>query len=148
MLRFRKTKRALWVQATLTRRLPWNPRGSWLMLMAILFCMMLRASSLMARRSLDMNRGAAMIAHRAIWVRDCSMLRPKSPTISCYGGTMTQLNNQRKQKVNKNTKQLFKLTMSGSFHLPGPAAGPRMSWLSKNQSMIFRTLAQESWMSP
>lgn len=40
--------------------------GSWLMLMAILFCRMLRAPLLMVRRSLDMKRGAAIMAHRAI----------------------------------------------------------------------------------
>lgn len=67
------------------RRRPWNPRGSWLMLMAILFCRILRASLLMVRRSLDMNRGAAIMAHRAICVRDWSVLRPKSPAISCEG---------------------------------------------------------------
>lgn len=47
-----------------------------------LFCRMALAPLSRLRRSLDMIRGAAMMAHRAIWVRDWSRLRPKFPMIS------------------------------------------------------------------
>lgn len=60
------TARSVKKFVTFTMRLPWTPIGSWLMLMAILFCRMRRAPLLMVRRSLDMKSGAAIIAHRAI----------------------------------------------------------------------------------
>jgi len=71
---------------TCSSRLPCMPRGSWLMAMAALFCRMARASLLKVRRSLDMMRGAAMMAHSAIWARASSTLRPKFPMMS-YGDT-------------------------------------------------------------
>lgn len=67
---------------TFIRRLPWMPNGSWLMAMAALFCSIARAPLFRVRRSLDMKRGAAIIAHNAIWERDWSMLRPKFPITS------------------------------------------------------------------
>ena len=70
-------------ESTFSRRFPWIPKASWLMSMRTLFCRMARASFLRVRRSLDMKSGAAMIAQRAIWERDCSRLRPKFP-ISNY----------------------------------------------------------------
>ena len=67
---------------TCSRRLPWIPMRSWLIAMAILFCRMAFALSSKFRRSLDMIRGAAIIAHRAIWERAWSTLRPKLPMMS------------------------------------------------------------------
>lgn len=67
---------------TCNSRLPWIPMGSWLMAMATLFCRMALALLSRFRRSFDMMRGAAIIAHRAIWERACSTLRPKFPMMS------------------------------------------------------------------
>lgn len=39
------------------------------------------------------------------------------------------------------------LTMSGSFHLPGPEAGCRISWLSPYHSMMWKRLSQVSSIS-
>lgn len=70
---------------TLVMRYPCLPSASWLMAITSLFCSSHLASGLMRRRSLDMKRGAAMMAHIAICVTAWSRLSPKFPITSCDG---------------------------------------------------------------
>lgn len=125
---------------TFTMRLPWMPMGSWLMLMAILFCRMVRAPLLMVRRSLDMNKGAAIMAHSAIWERDWSMLRPKSPTTSCGGqkphnqGRRNETLISRASKHQQKKKGCWSVFLHSSewvlVWLEGPKTSPMNVWIT------------------
>ena len=70
----------------------------------------------MFRRSVDMIKGAAMMAHKAIWALCCSRLKPKFPTISYkISIALTEFGIYTFKKI---LPLLFKKMSMKTWHLP------------------------------
>lgn len=134
---------------TFNRKYPCFPKGSWLIAMTCLFCKRSLDFGSIALRSFDISNGAAMIAHKAIWVTCWSKLSPKFPKTSWWkikSYCVVESTADTWTGVLRSTQS--DATMSGSFQPPGPAAGTMIFWCFAAQSVMAVTLAQESKMSP